>query len=109
MLVFEDINIKNKLTSPNDCLHRIASQGNICEYALIKAYKIINKMENLKLIPSRDPRGYAAAALYIACKATKSKKRKRSQKDMALYADITEVTVRKCIDDIQDKLILKIK
>ncbi|MFX1324995.1 MAG: transcription initiation factor IIB family protein [Promethearchaeota archaeon] len=54
-------------------------------------------------LSGKDPRGFAASALYIAAKELKERK---TQTEFAENAKITEVTLRSRIKDIKNKLIL---
>jgi transcription initiation factor TFIIB len=56
-----------------------------------KAVDILKSAKIKKGISGKDPRGLAAAALYMACLANDDK---RIQKDVALAAGTTEVTLR---------------
>lgn len=104
-LLVEELGIKLIPSSPKDFINQFADKGVISEVARLKAYKILNALETIGALPSKDPRGFAAASLYIGCRATPEDKR-QTQRDLAVYADVTEVTVRKRIKYIRNKLIL---
>jgi len=55
------------------------------------AVKILRKAEENKALTGKDPRGLAAAALYMACQETKER---RVQRVIARAAGTTEVTLR---------------
>jgi transcription initiation factor TFIIB len=55
------------------------------------AIEILRKAKQLKGLSGKDPRGLAAAALYMACMENNDK---RIQKDVAAAAGTTEVTLR---------------
>ena len=53
------------------------------------------------LFRSKDPMGLAAAALYVACVLENEKK---TQKEIAEIANVTEVTVRNRYKGLKDSL-----
>jgi transcription initiation factor TFIIB len=52
---------------------------------------LLHNAEEKKIIAGKDPQGMAAAAIYIACVIEGEKK---TQKEIAEAAGVTEVTVR---------------
>ena len=66
-------------------------EDNIDEKTQQTAIDILHKAEEKKAIAGKDPMGIAAAAIYIACVIEGEKK---TQKDIAEAAGVTEVTVR---------------
>ncbi len=67
--------------------------------------KILNVSEELKLTTGRDPMGIAAAACYIACRLTGEKK---TQREIAEVARITEATIRNRCKELTKHLIFTI-
>lgn len=65
------------------------------------AYKILEAAKELKLTSGRGPQGLAAAASYIASVLTGDR---RTQKDIAETAQVTEVTIRNRYKDLVEKL-----
>jgi len=107
-LLIDEMEIKIPPASPKDFVERIAMKGCITESAKLKAYKILGAMETLGKMNSRDPRGFVAASLYIGCKASDNNKdRNKTQRDVAVYSGVTEVTVRKRLNDIHKNLKIK--
>jgi transcription initiation factor TFIIB len=107
-LVVEEMGININASKPMEFVEEIAEKGCITQSARLKAYRVLNKLDELGTPPSRDPRGFAAAALYIGCKASESEVDKlQTQRDLATYAGLTEVTVRGRIGDIRKILIIK--
>ena len=55
------------------------------------AIRILREAKKRRIASGKDPMGLAAAALYIACLQVNEKK---TQKDIAEAAGVTEVTIR---------------
>jgi transcription initiation factor TFIIB len=107
-LLVDEMSMNIIASEPKDFVEEISEKGCISNVARIKAYRILEKLKDLGLPPSRDPRGLAAAALYIGCKASDNPSdRTQTQRDLAVYAGLTEVTVRNRIRDIKTVLIIK--
>lgn len=68
--------------------------------------EIIRKAQDQKLTSGKSPSGIAAAAIYIS--AIKAGER-RTQREVAEVADVTEVTVRNRYSEIAKELNEKIK
>ncbi len=67
-----------------------------------KALEILSKVKGNGIsYIGKDPKGYAASALYIVAKKTSERK---SQSEIAKTAKITEVTLRNRINDIAKKI-----
>ncbi len=80
---------------------RFGSELNISDEARVEAMKIIRKAQEEKLTSGKTPSGTAAAALYIA--ALKCGER-RTQREVAEVADVTEVTVRNRYKELAEEL-----
>lgn len=86
-----ELNIKLKPTSPKDYISRFASKLGLSGEVQAKAIDIINKAFEMGLAVGKGPTGLAAAALYIASIGLNERK---TQKDIAVVAGVTEVTIR---------------
>jgi transcription initiation factor TFIIB len=71
-----------------------------------EALKILKKAEITELTSGRGPAGIAAAALYVAAVLNDEKK---TQREVADVAGITEVTIRNRYKELLDKLELEEK
>ncbi|KXA89143.1 hypothetical protein AKJ61_03490 [candidate division MSBL1 archaeon SCGC-AAA259B11] len=80
---------------------RFGSELNISGEAKVKAMNIIRKAQEEKLTSGKSPPGTAAGAIYIA--ALKCGER-RTQREIAKVADITEVTVRNRYQELVEEL-----
>jgi transcription initiation factor TFIIB len=65
----------------------------------------VNEARKKHISAGKDPMGFAAAALYIACKQNGEKK---TQKEIADAAGVTEVTVRNRFKNLKKHLNLKL-
>jgi transcription initiation factor TFIIB len=99
---------KLKITpsSPKDYIARFASVLHLSPKAQNEALKILKKAETSELTSGRGPSGIAAAALYVAALLTDEKK---TQREVADVAGITEVTIRNRYKELLDKLDLEDK
>ncbi|MBR9679857.1 MAG: transcription initiation factor IIB [Candidatus Altiarchaeota archaeon] len=78
-------------TDPADYIPRFASQLNLSGITVTKSLEILKKAKELELSSGRGPTGVAAAVLYIAAQLTGEKK---TQREVADVAGVTEVTIR---------------
>ena len=90
-LLLRELEIRMPMADPIRCVPKIGSRINIDEKTQQTAIDILHKAEEKKAIAGKDPMGIAAAAIYIACVIEGEKK---TQKDIAEAAGVTEVTVR---------------
>ncbi len=65
------------------------------------ATKVINEVKKRGLTVGKDPKGTAAAAVYIACKIARER---RTQRGLAEAAGVTEVTVRNRFKELKEGL-----
>ncbi len=96
-----ELNIKLRPTSPADYVPRFASKLGLSDRAQSKAIEIIQKSIEKGLITGREPTGVAAASLYIASTLVEERK---TQKDVAEVAGVTEVTIRNRYKELLEKL-----
>ncbi|KXB06669.1 transcription initiation factor IIB [candidate division MSBL1 archaeon SCGC-AAA382C18] len=95
------IDLDLPLTDPSNYVSRFGSELNISGEAKVEAMEIIRKAQEEKLTSGKSPSGTAAAAIYIA--GLKCGER-RTQRDVAKVADVTEVTVRNRYKEIAKEL-----
>jgi transcription initiation factor TFIIB len=97
--------MKTPASSPIDYIPRFASELGLSGEVEAKAIEILKKAAPYGLTSGRGPTGVAAAALYIA---TVLCNERRTQREIANVARVTEVTVRNRYKEIAEKLGLKI-
>ena len=90
-LLIRDLDLRMPIADPIRCIPKIASKGNINEQIQQKAIEVLKEAGKVGAIAGKDPMGLAAAAIYIACVMSGEKK---TQKELADVAGVTEVTVR---------------
>jgi transcription initiation factor TFIIB len=92
---------KVPLSDPLNYISRYASQLNLSEKVAEEAKKIILEAKEKGVLSGRGPTGIAAAALYIAAARLGEKK---TQKEVAEIAGITEVTIRNRYRELKEQL-----
>ena len=85
------LKFKIKPSDPRDYIARFSSILNLNSKTQTDALKILKKAELAELTSGRGPAGIAAAALYVAALLNDEKK---TQREVADVAGITEVTIR---------------
>ncbi|HDM26842.1 MAG TPA: transcription initiation factor IIB, partial [Candidatus Bathyarchaeota archaeon] len=90
-LLLRELNIKMPIADPLIYIPKIAEKAEISAETQRQAVKIIEMAKKKRAVSGKDPLGIAAAALYIACILNDEKK---TQKEIAQSANVTEVTIR---------------
>jgi len=90
-LLVRELGLKIPIVDPTDYAQRIAAMLNLSGATVKTAIEIINKARQAGLTAGKDPAGIAAAAVYIAALLNDER---RTQKEVAAAAGVTEVTVR---------------
>jgi transcription initiation factor TFIIB len=98
--------MKTPSSSPVDYIPRFASELGLSGEVETKAIEILKKSAPYGLTSGRGPTGVAAAALYIA---TVLCNERRTQREIANVARVTEVTVRNRYKEIAEKLHLDVE
>ena len=104
--IIRKLGIKVTPSSPKDYIHRFASVLKLSPKTQNEALKILKKAEGSELTSGRGPAGIAAAGLYVAALLNNEKK---TQREVADVAGITEVTIRNRYKELLDKLNLEEK
>lgn len=90
-LIHKELKLKPPVDGPFKFIPSIAAKLEIKQPTEQLAVSILRKADETKALTGKDPRGLAAAALYMACQETKEK---RVQRVIAKAAGTTEVTLR---------------
>lgn len=101
-----ELHIRLPPTSPIDYVPRFASELNLSGVVQSKAIEIINQAMDNGLTSGRGPTGVAAAALYIASVILGERK---TQRDVADIAGVTEVTIRNRYKELTEQLDMGVK
>jgi transcription initiation factor TFIIB len=104
--IVRKLKIKVKPSSPKDYISRFASILHLSPKTQNEALKILKKADISELTSGRGPAGIAAAALYVAALMNDEKK---TQREVADVAGITEVTIRNRYKELIDRLDLEDK
>ena len=93
-------------SDPKEYIARFASVLHLSPKTQNDALKILGKAESSELTSGRGPAGIAAASLYVAALLNNEK---RTQREVADVAGITEVTIRNRYKELLEKLGLEEK
>ncbi|MEA3329790.1 MAG: TFIIB-type zinc ribbon-containing protein [Nanoarchaeota archaeon] len=104
--IIRRLTIKVKPSSPNDYISRFSSILNLSPKTQNHALRILKKADEEELTSGRGPAGIAAAALYVAALLNDEKK---TQREVADVAGITEVTIRNRYKELIERLGLEDK
>ncbi len=104
-LLVRELSIKIPVADPADYVTRIASALGLSGRVIKKAIEILNEARKKGLTAGKDPAGLAAAAVYSAAQLYEER---RTQKDVAQVAGVTEVTVRNRYKELVQYLNIKV-
>jgi len=91
---------------PSQCITKFSNQLTMPGKVEEIAHKILTTAKDLKLTSGRGPTGIAAAASYIASVLTGERK---TQREIAEIAQVTEVTIRNRYKELVERLAFEIK
>jgi len=104
-LLLREFSIQMPIADPLNYISKIAEKANVSGQIQVIAVKILNEAKQKRVSAGKDPMGLAAAVLYIACMQADEKK---TQKDIADAAGVTEVTVRNRYKTLKRQLDLEL-
>ncbi len=104
-LIARELGIRLPLADPKMYVPRICEQLKLSGEIMKEAMKILDEAKRRGLTAGKDPAGLAAAAVYIA---SLLKGEIRTQKEVAMAAQVTEVTVRNRYKELAKELNIKI-
>ena len=90
-LLHKEMDFKMPVADSLRCVSRIASRAGVSEKTQRRAREILVRAKQMRITAGKDPMGFAASALYVACTLEGEEK---TQKDVAEAAGVTEVTIR---------------
>jgi transcription initiation factor TFIIB len=99
--VARELELKLMPTTPRDYISRFISELKLSSDVQAKTLDIIREATNKELTSGRGPTGIAAASLYIASVLCGER---RTQREVADVAGVTEVTIRNRYKELSDKL-----
>jgi len=104
-LLLRELEMHMPIADPLTYISKIAESTGISGQTQGLAIKILRDAKRMRAASGKDPMGLAAAALYIACLQSNEKK---TQKDIAEAAGVTEVTVRNRYKSLKRQLGIEI-
>jgi transcription initiation factor TFIIB len=104
-LLVRELDLRMPVEDPVKCISKIATKVEISMPTQQRAIRIINEAKKMGIVAGKDPMGLAAASLYVACVLEGEKK---TQKEIAEVANVTEVTVRNRYKGLKEALKLDI-
>tara|TARA_Y100000034_G_scaffold135736_1_gene208856 strand:+ start:545 stop:1477 length:933 start_codon:yes stop_codon:yes gene_type:complete len=99
--VTRELGIRILPSNPVDYIARFATSLKLSADTQTKAVEILEKAQNSELTSGRGPTGIAAASLYVAALINNEK---RTQREVADVAGVTEVTIRNRYKELIKKL-----
>jgi transcription initiation factor TFIIB len=90
-LLFREMDMHMPVVDPARCVSKIASRAGMKEKTQRRALEILTIAGPMGISAGKDPMGFAASALYVACTLERDDK---TQRDIAEAAGVTEVTIR---------------
>ena len=104
-LLLRELDMQMPIADPLIYISKIAERTGISGKTQGLAIQILREAKKKRAAIGKDPMGLAAAALYIACLQNDEKK---TQRDIAEAAGVTEVTVRNRYKSLKTELRLEI-
>lgn len=104
-LITQELELKVPLTNPRFYINRFVTALKLSGETQGKAVEILDQALKRGLISGRGPMGVAAATVYIASVMTGER---RTQKEVADVAGVTEVTIRNRYRELKKALGLKV-
>jgi transcription initiation factor TFIIB len=105
-LLLRELDMHISIPDPLTYVSKIAERTGISGKTQGIAVQILREARNKRAVAGKDPMGLAAATLYIACLQNNEKK---TQKDIANAAGVTEVTVRNRYKTLKRQLKLELR
>ncbi|MEM4608919.1 MAG: transcription initiation factor IIB [Candidatus Methanomethylicaceae archaeon] len=104
-LLLREVSIRIPIADPIDFITRIGSALNLSGITQHRAAEIIRAAKKKGITAGKDPAGLAAAAIYVA---SLLENERRTQKEIAQAAQVTEVTVRNRYKELMRELNIEI-
>ncbi len=104
-LLLRELGVQMPISDPLTYISKIAEKTAISGKTQGLAVKILHDARKKRVAAGKDPMGLAAAALYIACMQSDERK---TQKEIAEAAGVTEVTVRNRYKTLKRQLKIEI-
>lgn len=102
--ICRELHIRILPTSPLDYIHRFASELKLSPETVSRSIDIMKEAEKNEITSGKGPMGIAAASLYVSALLVGEKK---TQREVADVAGVTEVTIRNRYKELLEKLNLE--
>jgi len=99
--IARELKIRILPADPQTFVPRFCSMLNLSDKVQAGAISILRKAKKLDITSGKGPTGVAAAAIYISCVLNSEK---RTQREVALIVNVTEVTIRNRYKELVEKL-----
>ncbi|MGA2789875.1 MAG: transcription initiation factor IIB [Candidatus Bathyarchaeia archaeon] len=100
-LLVRELDLRMPVVDPVKCISKIATRVEISMITQQRAIRMINEAKKKGIVTGKEPMGLAAASLYVACVLEGERK---TQKEIAEVANVTEVTVRNRYKGLKEAL-----
>ena len=100
-LLHREMDFKMPVADSTRCVSGIASRAGMSQKTQRRALEILLRAKQMRISAGKDPMGFAASALYVACTLEGEAK---TQKDVAIAAGVTEVTIRNRYKGLRESL-----
>ncbi len=104
-LLLKELSLPVKLADPSIYVRGIVERAELPSEVEEIARDVIRRAKEARIIAGKDPLGVAAAAVYVACVMLDVRK---TQKEIARAAGVTEVTIRNRYKELRERLKLEI-
>ena len=101
-----ELKLKLMPTRPQDYISRFCSELKLSGEVQTKAMEILKDASEKELTSGRGPTGVAAASIYIASILCNER---RTQREVADIAGVTEVTIRNRYKELTEKLGIEVQ
>lgn len=98
-ILITELDLKIPVDEPMKLVPRIAHEAKLSRGTELLSVKILREGMRQKALSGKDPRGLAAAALYMACK---TQGEECTQGELANIAGVSGVTLRKRLRDLEE-------
>ena len=103
-ILISELDVKIPTLDPMKCIVKVANKAILNEKTKRQAFDIMSTLTNKEISAGKNPMGLAATVLYMSCVKTGER---RTKKEVAQAAGITEVTLRNRFKDLKDQLQLR--
>jgi transcription initiation factor TFIIB len=100
-IIIRELNVKVMALNPSELIASFINKLTLSNETERRSLEIIQSAKNSNLILGKDPKGIAAAAIYIACMEHGER---RSQSNISEITGVTEVTLRNRYKELKEVL-----